>query len=318
MAMEDMDAAPDKEHSGSWRRGWASAGAIVATIALILLVVMVTRARDEALRWERHTYDVMLLTRTVDATMARSEAALGRFVLDEEQTTGSLYYNEWRRAGRQIGQLRRLVREPEQRQRVEELTALYNERGAELAAAAIRAATKRDSGGVPLFYQAGLSPTGPALRAKLDEIATNEQQRLRERMAETRMFDEEADKFTEWLGWLGVLIGIGAIVLGLLAYRAITERLVAREEADTESNRAMALERAVLVGKGTPAEELASDGGAVAVDTVRDAVATATRNLLDDSVRRAELGAHARSVVQRDYDARRMTAAYEAIYDELK
>ena len=139
MAMEDMDAAPDKEHSGSWRRGWASAGAIVATIALILLVVMVTlsnRARDEALRWERHTYDVMLLTRTVDATMARSEAALGRFVLDEEQATGSLYYNEWRRAGRQIGQLRRLVREPEQRQRVDELMALYEERGAELAAAA--------------------------------------------------------------------------------------------------------------------------------------------------------------------------------------
>src|SRR3546814_11298067 len=59
------------------------------------------------------------------------------------------------------------------------------------------------------------------------------------------MFDEEADKFTEWLGWLGVLIGIGAIVLGLLAYRALTERLIARREADTESNRAMSLERAV-------------------------------------------------------------------------
>src|SRR3546814_15619494 len=64
-------------------------------------------------------------------------------------------------------------------------------------------------------------------------------------MAETQMFDEEADKFTEWLGWLGVLIGIGAIVLGLLAYRALTERLIARREADTESNRAMSLERAV-------------------------------------------------------------------------
>src|SRR3546814_13579434 len=59
------------------------------------------------------------------------------------------------------------------------------------------------------------------------------------------MFDEEADKFTEWLGWLGVRIGIGAIVLGLPAYRALTERLIARREPDTESNRAMSPERPV-------------------------------------------------------------------------
>ncbi len=247
MAEDEIDVAPE-ERSGTWRRGWASAGAIVATIALILLVVMVTlsnRARDEALQWERHTYDVMLLTRTVDATMARSEAALGRYVLDEEQATGTIYYNEWRRAGRQIGQLHRLVRTPEQRELVEELRRLYDARGQELAAAARAAASKQDSGGVPLFYQAGMTQTGPALRAKLDQIAANEQDNLRERMAQTRMFDEEADKFTEWLGWLAVLIGGAAIVLGLLAYRALAERLIARREADSESSRAMALEYAV-------------------------------------------------------------------------
>lgn len=121
MASDEMDVAPE-ENSGSWRRGWASAGAIIATILLILLVVMVTlsnRARDEALLWERHTYDVMLLTRTVDASIARSEAALGRYVLDEEQPTGTTYYNEWRRAGRQIEQLRRLVSDEEQGQLVD-------------------------------------------------------------------------------------------------------------------------------------------------------------------------------------------------------
>src|SRR3546814_666613 len=187
----------------------------------------------------------MLLTRTVDATVARSEAALGRYVLDEERDTGTIYYNEWRRAGRQIAQLKRLARSPDQRELVEQLERLYRARGDELAAAAAAAARKLESGGVPLFYQAGMTATGPALRAKLDEIASAERQNLSDRMAETQMFDEEADKFTEWLGWLGVLIGIGAIVLGLLAYRALTERLIARREADTESNRAMSLERAV-------------------------------------------------------------------------
>jgi len=62
-----MDAAPEETSSGSWRRGWASVGAIVATILLIALVVMVTitnRDRDRALDWERHAYDVMMLTRS--------------------------------------------------------------------------------------------------------------------------------------------------------------------------------------------------------------------------------------------------------------
>jgi signal transduction histidine kinase/ActR/RegA family two-component response regulator len=253
MAYEEMNAWTRKEEEsspGSWRRGWASAGALIATITLIVLVAMVTlsgRARDDALAWERHTYDVMLLTRTADATMARAEAALGRFVLDEDvSTSGSLYYDEWRRAGRQIGQLRRLVREDDaQRAQVDKLQALYKQRGAELAQAAAAAVAKRGSEGLSLFYQAGRSETGPELRATLDAIAVTERDELRQRMAQTRMFDEQADNLTEWLGWLGVLVGIGAILLGIAAYRALTDRLIARQQAETESERATALDRAV-------------------------------------------------------------------------
>jgi signal transduction histidine kinase/CheY-like chemotaxis protein len=247
MADEDTDAGPEEE-SGSWRRGWATGGAIVATILLILLIVLVTlsnRNRDDALRWERHTYDVMLLTRTVDATLARSEAALGRFVLDERRESGGLYYREWLRAGRQIGQLYRLARDPEQKARVEELRQLYNKRGQELAPAATRAAAQRGNDALAFFYQAGISATGPALRDKLDTIAAGERDNLRQRMADTRLFAEQAEKFTEWLAWLGILIGVGAIGLGLYAYRALADRVLARRQADSEAHRAMALERAV-------------------------------------------------------------------------
>ena len=243
-----MDAAPGRA-PGTLRRGLASAGAILATVLLIALVFMVTlsnRARDDALAWERHTQDVVLLTRTVDATMARSEAALGRFVLDERQSTGTIYYNEWRLAGRQIGQLHRLVRnDPQQRARVERLSELYRQRGEELAKAATSAAARKSSGGVPLFYQAGLSPTGPAVRSLLATIAQEERAHLKQRMTQTQLFSQEAEKLTDWLGWLAVLIGVGAIVLGIYAYRALTEQLLARAEADVEANRAMALEYAV-------------------------------------------------------------------------
>jgi signal transduction histidine kinase/CheY-like chemotaxis protein len=249
MAYDDVDAGTEEPSSGSWRRGWASAGALLATILLIALVILVTlsnRARDDALEWERHTYDVMLLTRSLDATTARAEAALGRYVLDEDvKTSGSLYYSEWRLAGRQIERLRSLVRNDSQRDQVKALRALYDQRGRELSPAAAAAFAHRGSDGPALFYHAGLTKTGPALRAKLDEIASGERASLRERMAQTKTFAAESDRLTEWLGWLGVLIGVGAILLGVAAYRALTDRLIARQQAEVENVRAATLERAV-------------------------------------------------------------------------
>src|SRR3546814_13046080 len=113
------------------------------------MVTLSKRARDEALQWERHTYDVMLLTRTVDATVARSEAALGRYVLDEERDTGTIYYNEWRRAGRQIAQLKRLARSPSQRELVEQLERLQRARGDQIAAPASSASRTLQGGAGP-------------------------------------------------------------------------------------------------------------------------------------------------------------------------
>jgi len=236
--------------SADWRRGGlASAGAILATILLIALMIMVTAsnaARERALASERHSYDVMLLTRTVDGTVARSEAALGRYVLDEDPKTGSLYYEEWQLAGQQIGTLEGLVRQdPDQLARVRELRRLYEQRGRELAAPAAAARAKKGSGGVPLFYQAGMSARGPALRAKLAEIAAAERIDLRGRMAATRRTGERADQVGEWLGWLAVLIGLGAIFLGFAAFRAMGERLAALREADSEASRAQQLDAAV-------------------------------------------------------------------------
>ena len=85
-----------------WRRGGAAAGALLATLillAMVVLVAMSNQARDRALDGERHAYDVNLLTRAVDASISRSEAGLGRFVLDEEvRTSGPVYADERARA----------------------------------------------------------------------------------------------------------------------------------------------------------------------------------------------------------------------------
>src|SRR4051812_36853954 len=64
-------------------------------------------------------------------------------------------------------------------------------------------------------------------------------------MDATRVSGTRSDQLTEWLGWMAVAIGIGAIVVGWLAFRAISERLEALREADSEASRARQLEEAV-------------------------------------------------------------------------
>jgi signal transduction histidine kinase/ActR/RegA family two-component response regulator len=233
-----------------WRRGGAAAGALLATLillAMVVLVAMSNQARDRALEGERHAYDVNLLTRAVDASISRSEAGLGRFVLDEEvRTSGNIYYSQWRLAGQQINQLERLVRtDPQQRKRVLELMQLYQVRGQEFALAARATVAKQGSGGTGYFYQAAGSPVGSDLSGKLAEIAAAERTLLRQRMEQTKFFSAEADRLTDYLSWLGVIVGLGAIFLGLVSVQSLRQFAFAKRLAESETERAEVLEEAV-------------------------------------------------------------------------
>ncbi|MET0384403.1 MAG: glycosyltransferase family 4 protein [Polyangiales bacterium] len=96
-----------------------------------------------------------------------------------------------------------------------------------------------------------------------------------------------------------------------------TDTLYAKMDLPLVLIEAMSLERCVIVGAGTPAEELAAGGGAVCVATQRDAVSAATRRLIEDASERTLIGARARKVVLCDYDPARMSECYESLYDQL-
>ena len=156
-------ASREDEDSFTWRGVGTASGALLAALvllAMVFLVAMSSRAHDEAVTNERHAYDVTLLTRTLDASIARAEAALGRFVLDEDaETSGNIYYSQWRLAGQQIQQLDRLVATDQaQNARVDQLEQLYRQRGEEFALAARATVAKR--GGAGYFYAAATSGTG--------------------------------------------------------------------------------------------------------------------------------------------------------------
>jgi signal transduction histidine kinase len=241
-------ASRSDEESFNWSGVGTAFGALLAALVLLAMVVLValsSRSRDEAIASERHAYDVTLLTRTLDASIARSEAALGRFVLDEDnKVSGNIYYSQWRLAGQQLVQLDRLVAaDPAQRARVDELEALYQKRGAEFDLAA--RATVAKKGGTGYLYTANRSDTGKLLSAKLSEIANKERSSLMLKMQQTIFFADKTQRLTDYLSILGVIVGAGAIFLGWVAVRAVRLNALSRKEAETEADRASTLEEAV-------------------------------------------------------------------------
>jgi signal transduction histidine kinase len=239
-----------------WRRGGAAAIALIATLVLlgmVVLVAMTNSARDEALQAERHAYDVTLLTRTMDSSIARAEAAVGRYALDEDpKTSGSRYYSQWRLAGQQLNQLERSVsRDADQTRRITELRALFNERGQQFSDVARYIAGRQKTYGISYYYSISLpSPegeddVGTKLRRKLAEIADAERAALSEKIQESQFFSAEADRLTDYLSWLGVIVGLFAIFMGYVAVQALRQNVAMRKEAESEAERALQLEEAV-------------------------------------------------------------------------
>ena len=247
---------PGDDQLFDWRRGGAAAIALVATLLLLGMVVLVAftnSARDEALKAERHAYDVTLLTRTMDASIARAEAAVGRYALDEDpKTSGSRYYAQWRLAGQQLNQLERSVsKDPSQRKRTAELRQLFNERGEQFSNVARYIAGRQKAYGLNYFYSISLKPSeteddvGTRLRGKLAEIADAERAALSSKIQESQFFSAEASRLTDYLSWLGILVGVFAIFMGYVAVQALRQNAASKKEAEDEAERSLRLEEAV-------------------------------------------------------------------------
>jgi signal transduction histidine kinase/ActR/RegA family two-component response regulator len=233
-----------------WRRGGAAAAGLAAALVLVAMVFLVkfaNDARENALAAERHSYEVALVVRNVSANVSGAEAALARFVLDEQvKPNGNIYVSDWQLAGYQIQQLRDLMRNsPEQQARVAHVQQLYDERGQQLALAATAALQKQGDAGISYFYAAAKESTGQELDNALNDIINAERASLRNRIQQSQFFSDQADQFTSYLSWLGILVGLGAIFLAVVSVQALRQNALARRQAESESDRAEALEVAV-------------------------------------------------------------------------
>ncbi|GAA3896490.1 CHASE3 domain-containing protein [Sphingomonas limnosediminicola] len=240
----------EEEVRFDWRRGGAAVAGLLAALALLAMIFLVKFAndsRERALAAERHTYEVALVVRNVSANVSRSEAALARFVLDEDvKGSGNIYASDWQLAGFQIDQLSNLMRtSPEQLRRVAELRQLYRKRGEELSLAARAALQKQGDAGISYFYQAATQGSGRRLDDKLEEIIRAERSSLRSRIEASQFFSEQASRRSDYLSWIGFIVGLGAIFLGVVSVQALRQNAAARRQIESEAERSEALEQAV-------------------------------------------------------------------------
>ncbi len=215
-------------------------------VALILTLGSANRQRDRALTLQAHSYDVMILARSLSGTIARSEASLGRYVISGDKQLGRLYFDEWLLAGTQIDRLERLTFDnPVQRPDIAQLRGAYESRGRELSMTALSTNYGKNEQAYARFYHAGTAPTLAVINTTLDRLIARERTILDERSTAAIGSVERSSRIARTLAVFGVLIVVGAIVLGWFTIRAVGERAVAQADADLERERAAELTAAV-------------------------------------------------------------------------
>ncbi len=241
---------------GAWRTimlvvmGVLGVGVLVA---LILTLGEANRQRNRAITLQSQSYDVMVLARTLSGTIARSEASLGRYVISGDKQLGRLYFEDWRRAGEQLQRLEQLTRDSEEHTaRLQRLRRAYAERGEQLSLTALSTNYGKNAQALSRYYQARNSASLDEINRVLDEIIAGERAVLERRTTQAMTLVERSTRAAFVLSSFGVLLLLGAIALGWLTVRALTERATAKAEA--EAQRARAEELALAVAAAT--EEL--------------------------------------------------------------
>jgi signal transduction histidine kinase/ActR/RegA family two-component response regulator len=235
--------------AGAWRTVTLVVMALLGlavVVGLIATLGAANRERDRALDRQTHSYEVMILARTLQSTIAGSEASLGRYVISGDEDLGRLYYDQWQRAGQQINRLDDVTDDnSEQQPRIDRLRAAYQERGQELALIAASTNYKKNDQALARYYHARQGRSLTEINRELETIIGREHTLLDQRTTAAMTTIARSNDVASVLATVGVLLVIGAMVLGWFTVRAIEEQAFARADAEDERQRSADLETAV-------------------------------------------------------------------------
>ena len=234
---------------GNWRKLLLALTAVLGLLVLVGLVrtqFAADRARDEALRLQANTYEVIIRAHALSSSIGRAEAALGRYVISGEKQLGLRYVDEWRQSAAQIDRLATAVSDsPVQTANIIELRRAFRARGEELDDAALYASVKRNMDALGRFYQLRQSAALKRLDTSVERVITYEHGQLVDRTQRARDTLDKSNWITQVLAGFGLLIVFAACLLGWLTVQAMAERAAADAEIETQRARAEELEQAV-------------------------------------------------------------------------
>lgn len=232
------------EETARWRSwlwlGLGASGLAALTVALVFWLASANRARDTALDLRSDSAERIILAATFDATMARSEAALGRFVISGDRSLGTLYSDNWNNSGVLLDRLENAVsEEPTQRARVAELRGAWAARGKELVETGIRTSYRQNSEALATYYRIRTSPALERLNTLTTDVISYERAVLARRSTTADARTGQANMLTALISVVGLALVGGAALLAFIGLRA-AQRRRAEEERSAELEEAVA------------------------------------------------------------------------------
>ncbi|MBW8294965.1 ATP-binding protein [Sphingopyxis sp.] len=248
--MFERDGDTETETQRERLRFWLTIG--MATMltgivgALVLLLARASDNYDQSLGWQTQSLEVISQTRSLDASIARAEAALGRFAVGLQKEDGRVYEQQWGLARQYLTRLDRSVRDnAAQSKLVDQLTTEMDSRGRQLGDAALSANYNQTVAAISKYHAAGHDAVLSRIDNLLTQIIANERALLRERNRVAANDRASLNQAILLFTLLGAAIAAVAIGTTFSFVRAEAERRVARREQVAESDRAMQLEEAV-------------------------------------------------------------------------
>ena len=218
----------------------------LAVGALLYFAGTAAREQQDALMRQQRSYEIVALAHQLDASVAKAESSLGRYVISMDKDIGRQYQAEWDRAAQELATLKRVTYNDRVEARlVQQLEAAFKERGATLSDIALRTTYDQKETSLGTFYQASKAQNLRRINSLLKQVIEEENTRLDERnIAVARAGDSVAQATTTYrLFGLGLLIAL--LLMVWVARAAMKERRQEQRLIDEEYRRALALEAAV-------------------------------------------------------------------------
>ncbi|MBB5984099.1 ATP-binding protein [Sphingobium lignivorans] len=248
---EDAEGLDDSvDELPRWRRWVPFVLAVVFAIALGCLIYLAGHAadlRDRAIALQRHSYQVMLQAKTVEARIGSAETLLARYVISHDAAVGRQFQDEWGTAMRELVALERSTRgNARQSAAVARLRAAMTDRGSTLTEIALRVRYQQSLGALGQLEATRKEASVRTIADALKTIADLAEAERARHNVQVDQSQSRVNRLNDSYSVIGLGLFLAAIGALWFANAALNERRYARRLAAAEAARVDNLEAAVL------------------------------------------------------------------------